>query len=89
MLKGKKLYAKLPLGAKKAWILVLLSLKEERYSTESDKDYNCSGCEKEINQIKEFAPNLNVLKRRHANLAGHMLPWCVNDLDEYLQRLSI
>ena len=44
---------------------------------------------KKINQIKEFSPNFNELKRQPPNGEGYMLPWCIDDINEYLQRFSI
>ena len=38
-----------------------------------------------MKQIKEFSPNLAMLKKQPI---GQMLAWCNNDLDEYLRRLS-
>ena len=52
-----------------------------------EKDSIC-GCDKKTNQIKEFPPNLNELKRQPANSVAHMLPWCVNHLDGNRQRFS-
>ena len=37
---------------------------------------------------KDLAPNLNELRRQPQSAFGHMLPWCIDDLNEYPQRLS-
>ena len=57
-----------------------------RYCTEWKKDSICSGCDEKINQIKEVAPNLSGIKRQPVNSFGHVLPLCVDSLDENLQR---
>ena len=38
------------------------------------KDIICNGCEKLVNQNKEFSANLNEIKRQPPNEFGHMLP---------------
>ena len=38
--------------------------------------------------MKEIPPNLKELKRQPANAFGHMPPWCIDGLDEHLQRIS-
>ena len=73
---------------KKSLILAFLYLKNARCCIECKKNFLCSGCDKKTNQIKYVAPSLHELKRQPANLLGHMLPWCFDDLDEKLQRVS-
>ena len=46
---------------KRALILVLLTLKEGKLSTKCKKNSNCSGFDRNIDHMKEFAPNLNEL----------------------------
>ena len=53
------------------------------YKRLCDKSYQL------VNQTKEFSPNLSELKRQPPNSIGHMLPWYVGDLEEYLRRFSI
>ena len=50
-----------------------------RYCSDCDKD---SLCDKLVKQTKEFAANLNELKRKPANKFGQMLPWYEDNLKE-------
>ena len=45
-----------------------------RKSNKCHKDSFCGGCDKLVNQNKEFSVNLNELKREHPSQLGHMLP---------------
>ena len=38
------------------------------------KDILCDGCDKLVNQLKDYSANLNELKRQPSNEFGHMLP---------------
>ena len=38
------------------------------------KDISCVGCDKLVNQNKDFSANLNELERQAPNKIGHMLP---------------
>ena len=48
-----------------------------RFCTNCKIDSLCDDCDKLVNQNKEFAANLNELKREEPNDFGHMLPKCI------------
>ena len=45
-----------------------------RKCTNIKKDILCDGCDKIVNQKKNFTANLNEMKRQPPNEFGHMLP---------------
>ena len=88
MLKDEKFYANLPLCWKKGFDSSDIMPEKVRSCRECKTNSIIDGCDKK-NRIKEFAPNPNELKRQPMGSFAHMLPWCNEKLDEYLQRLSI
>ena len=62
MLKGNKIYAKRQLSWKKGFDCGVVFPERVRSCTNCKKASICSGCDKKINQIKEFEPNVNELK---------------------------
>ena len=80
MLKGNTIKAKLPLSWKRSFESGIIIPKKLRYCTECHENINCDDCDKKINQIKEFSPNFNSLKRQPPDENGYMLPWCIDDL---------
>ena len=45
-----------------------------RNCNKCDEDSFCDGCDKLMNQIKDFSANLIEFKRQPPNEFGHMLP---------------
>ena len=62
MLKGNKVHAKLTLSWKKLFDSGIVTPKSANYCTECEKDPIWSECDEKINQMKEFAANLNETK---------------------------
>ena len=52
---------------------VVIPHKYRTYN-KSTKDIFCDGCDKSVNQNKEFSANLNESKRQAPNEFGHMFP---------------
>ena len=77
MLKGNTIQAKLPLSWKKSFESGIIIPKKLRYCTNCRENIICDNCDKKINQIKEFSPNFNELKRQPPNENGYMLPWYI------------
>ena len=74
MADGGKLIAKAPLSWKKLFSQgVVIPLKMKNCS-ECKNDILFDNCDKLVKQRKEFAANLNELKRKAPNEFGHMLP---------------
>ena len=46
-----------------------------RHCNKCSIDILCDGCEKLVNQNKEFSANLNEIKRQAPNENGFMLRW--------------
>ena len=86
-LNGDKLMARVPLSWKHNFDSGVIIPHKQRYCSACKNDSLCNKCDKLINQTNEFLPNLKELKRRPPNSFGHMLPWCINILDEYLRRV--
>ena len=74
MFNGDKLIAKVPLSWKKSFSQGVIIPHKMRNCTDCKKDILCDGCDKLVNQRKEFSANLNELKREKPNIHGHMLP---------------
>ena len=74
MFQGDKLKAKVPLSLKKSFSHGVVVPHKKRNCNEYTKDLLCDGCDKLVNQRKEFSANLNELKREPPNEFGHMLP---------------
>ena len=74
MFDGDKLIAKVPLSWKKSLSMGVVIPHEMRNRNKCLKDLICDGCEKLVNQKKQFSANLNELKRQPPNEFGHMLP---------------
>ena len=69
-----KLVAKVPLSWKESISLGVVIPHKMRNCNKCTKDILCDDCDELVNQIKEFSPNLNDLKREKPNDLGHMLP---------------
>ena len=54
--------------------MIVVNLHKIRNCNKCTKDILCDGCDKLVNQNKEFSANLNDLKRQTPNKFGHMLP---------------
>ena len=74
MFGGDKLVAKIPLSWKKSFSMGVVIPHKMRSCNKCSKDVVCDGCDKLVNQRKEFSVNLNDLKRQAPNEFGHMLP---------------
>ena len=73
MFDGDKLIAKVPLSCKKSFSMGVVITKM-RNCKNCAKDLLCGGCDKLVNQNKEFSANLKELKRQPPIEFGHMLP---------------
>ena len=74
MADGDKLVAKVPLSWKKSFSQGVVIPHKMRNCNKCTKDILCDGCDKLVNQNKEFSANLNELKREKPNDFGLMLP---------------
>ena len=74
MLDGDKLTTKVPLSWKKRFFHGVIKPHKIRNCTDCKKDSLRDRCDNLVNQKKEFASNLNELKREKPNDFGHMLP---------------
>ena len=74
MFDDDKLIAKVPLNWQKSFNMGVTIPHEIRNCNERAKDTLCEGCDKLVNQNKEFSANLNELKRQAPNEFGHTLP---------------
>ena len=74
MFEGDKLIAKVPLSWKKSFSQGVVIPHKMRNCNKCTKDILCDGCDKLVNQKKEFSANLNELKKEAPNNFGHMLP---------------
>ena len=74
MAEGDKLVAKVPLSWKKSFSQGVVIPHKMRNCNNCAKEILCDGCNKLVNQKKEFSANLNELKREKPNDFGHMLP---------------
>ena len=63
-----------PLSCKKSYSQGVVIPHKIRNCGECQKDILCDGCDKFVNQNKEFSANLNELKRQAPNQCGYMLP---------------
>ena len=54
--------------------MALVIPHKRRKCTYCKKDIICDGCDKLVNQKKNFSANLNEMKRQAPNEFGHMLP---------------
>ena len=79
MMNGEKVIANLPLSCKTSFSMGVVIPSTNRYCSDCDE---ASLCDKLVNQTKEFAANLNELKRKPANKFGQMLPWYEDNLNE-------
>ena len=46
-----------------------------RFCNECNKEKHCNRCKSQINEIREFESNINLLKRQAPDQYGHMLPY--------------
>ena len=74
MIQSDKLVAKVPLSSKKSFSQGVVIPHKLRNCNKCTKDILCDGCDKLVNQRKEFSANLNELKRQCANEFGYMIP---------------
>ena len=68
-----ELIAKVPLSWRKTFSQGVVNPHEKRNCSKCTKDNLCDGCDKIVNQTKEFSANLNELKRQPLNQFGRML----------------
>ena len=68
-----KLIAKVLLSWKKSFSMGVVIPHEIRNCNKCPKDFLCDGCDKLVNQWKEFSANINELKRQRLNELGYML----------------
>ena len=71
---GDKLFAKVPLSWKKNFSLCVVIPHKNRNCNKCTENILCDGCDKLVNQNKEFSANLIEIKRQAPNEFGHMLP---------------
>ena len=74
MFEANKSVAKVPLCWKKSLSMGVVIPNKIRNCNKCDKDSFCDGCDKLVDQNKEFSANLSELKRQPPNESGHMLP---------------
>ena len=74
MFEGDKLIAKVPLSWKKSINQGVTIPYKVTNCNKCAKGILCDGCDKLVNQNKEFSANLYELKRQPPNEIGHMLP---------------
>ena len=74
MANGINLIAKVTLSWKKSFSQGVVIPHKMRNYCECKKDLLCDGCDKLVNQKKEFSANLNEIKRESPSEFGHMLP---------------
>ena len=74
---GDKLIAKLPLSWKKRFNMVVVIPHKMATCNKFSENILCDGCDKLVNQNKEFSANLNEWKREAPNELGQMLPWYI------------
>ena len=74
MFNGDQLVAKVPLSWKKSFSQGVIIPHKMRNCNDCKKDILSDGCDKLVEQNKEFSANLNQLKRERPNDFGYMLP---------------
>ena len=74
MFNGYKLIAKVSLSWKKSFSMGVAIPHEIRNCNKSTEDILCDGCDKVVNQNKDFSANLNELKGQAPKDFGPMLP---------------
>ena len=74
MFEGDKLIANVTLSWKKSFSQGVVIPHKMKNCNNCTKDILCDGCDKLVNQNKEFPTNLIELKREKPNDFGHMLP---------------
>ena len=67
MFQGDKIIAKVPLSWKKSFSMGVVKPHKLRNCKKCTKDILFDGCDKIVNQNKEFSANLNELKRQPPN----------------------
>ena len=77
MIEGGKISAMLPRSWKKSFDSGIIIPTKMRFCNECNDRKWCDNCNNQINENKEFEPNLNELKRHPPNDFGHMLPYYV------------
>ena len=75
MIEGKKISAILPRSWKKSFNSGVILPKKMRFCNECKDGILCTTCNNQINENKEFEPNLNKLKKHPLNDVGYMLPY--------------
>ena len=77
MLDGKKITAMLPRSWKISFNNGVIIPTKMRQCNACKDGILCATCNIQINKNKEFAANLNLLKREKPNDRGHMLPYYI------------
>ena len=75
MIEGKKISAMLPRSWKKSLDSGLIIPAKMRFCNECNDLKMCDKCNNQINEIREFEANLNLLKRKAPKKFRHMLPY--------------
>ena len=71
---GSKLIAKVPLNWKKSFSQGVVTPHKMRNCSDCQKYNLCDGCDKIVNQKREFSANLNEIKWESPDDFGFMLP---------------
>ena len=74
MFKGDKLIAKVPLSWRKSFRMGVVIPQKMRKGNKSTINLSCGGCDKLLNQSKDFSASLKELKRQPPNEFGHLVP---------------
>ena len=74
LLEGKKILALLPNSWKKSFNNGIVIPTKMRHCNECKDGILCTTCNNQINEDKEIAANLNLIKRHPPNELGRMLP---------------
>ena len=86
MLNGVKIIAKVPLSWKHSFDSGILIPHKQRYCSDCENGLICDKFDKLLYQTKKFPANMDELKSQTPNSIGLVLPWCIDDLDEYCIR---
>ena len=74
MFNGDELVEKVPSSSKKSFSMGVVIPHKMRNCSKCAENFLCEGCDKLVNQTKEFSANVNDLKQQAPNNIGHMLP---------------
>ena len=75
MIEGLKVSALLPKSWKKSFDSGIIIPTKMRFCNECDVEILCMTCKNQVDENKEFEPNLNELTRHPLNQFGYMLPY--------------